>query len=116
MGITEKFSLIHKLNTSRSHWNQFKGLQSKGLNHLSNISPQDMNYIGIDSELVTFIKFFMGFVCVSTGLYIIKVICMCLKLESNCKLDTSNKKKNKKVKQIGSQEQEVIENDTTSGM
>ena len=116
MGITEKFSLIHKLNTSRSHWNQSKGLQSKGLNHLSNISPQDMNYIGIDSELVTFIKFFMGFVCVSTGLYIIKVICMCLKLESNCKLDTSNKKKDKKLKQIGSHEQQVTENNTNNGI
>ena len=116
MGITEKFSLIHKLNISRSHWNQSKDLQSTGLNHLSNISPQDMNYIEIDSELVTFIKFFLGFCCVSTGLYIIKVICMCLKLESNCKLDTSNRKKEKKVEQIGSHEQEIVENNTTNDM
>ena len=109
MGITEKFSLIHKLNRSRSQWQQTKDHHSAGLNHLSNISPQDINTIQIDSELFTFIKIFLGFCCVSTGLYIIKIICQCLKLESNCKLDTSNNKKKKKVKKTGSHESEIID-------
>merc|ERR1712033_145519 len=97
MGITEKFSLIQKLNITRTQWQQTKDHHSTGLNQLSHISPQDINTIQIDSDLFTFIKVFLGFCCVSTGLYIIKIICQCLKLKSNCKFDPSPKKKKKKL-------------------
>ena len=111
MEITEKFLLINKLNKSRSQWQQTKYNHSADLIHLSNISPQDINSIQIDSELFTFIKIFLGFCCVSSGLYIIKIIFQCFKLEYKCKLDTSNKKRKTKVKKTGSHESEMNNDD-----
>ena len=88
MEISDKFSLLHKLNNSRSQLQQTIFNHSADLNHLSNISPQDINAISIDSEILILIKIFLIFCCVSSGLYIIKIIFQCLKFKSKCKLDT----------------------------
>ena len=112
MEINQKFLLINKLNESRSQWQQDKKYShSADLIQLSNISPQDINSIEIESEIITFIKVFLGFCCVSSGLYIIKLIFKCFKLEYKCKLDTSNKKRKTKVRKNGSNEPEMNNDD-----
>ena len=115
MGLSEKYSLIQKLNITRLQWQQTKNDHSAGLNQFSHISPQDININQIDTNILTYIKVFLGFCCIATGLYIIKVICQCFKLKSKCKFDSSSKKRKNKLSKTCSQEPNIIEEDNTIG-
>ena len=103
MGLTEKFSLINKLNITRLQWQEIKKDHTAGLNQIAYKSPQDINNNQIDN-ILTYIKVFLGFCCIATGLYIIKVICQCFKLKSKCNFDSTSKKNKNKLTETCSQE------------
>ena len=114
MGLNEKFSLINKLNITRLQWQEIKKDHTAGLNQIAYKSPQDINNNQIDN-ILTYIKVFLGFCCIATGLYIIKVICQCFKLKSKCKFDSSSKKRKNKLSKTCSQEPNIIEEDKIIG-
>ena len=105
MEINQKFLLINKLNESRSQMQQVKFNHSSDLIQIPNISPQDNYSIEIESEIMIFIKVFLGFCCVSSGLYIIKLMFNCFKLD--CQLYNSNKKRKTKIRKNDSNKSEM---------
>ena len=114
MGLNEKFSLINKLNITRLQWQEIKKDHTAGLNQIAYKSPQDINNNQIDN-ILTYIKVFLGFCCIATGLYIIKVICQCFKLKSKCNFDSTSKKNKNKLTETCSQESNKINVDNIIG-
>ena len=84
---------------------QVKFNHSSDLIQIPNISPQDNYSIEIESEIMIFIKVFLGFCCVSSALYIIKLMFNCFKLD--CQLYNSNKKRKTKTRKNDSNKSEM---------
>ena len=95
MEINQKFSLINKLKDSRLPMQQINFNHTSDLIQIPTISPQDNYSLEIDSNIMIFIKVFLSFCCISSGLYIIKLFFNCFKLD--CKLVNSNYKRKTKL-------------------
>ena len=95
MEINQKFLLINKLKDSRSPMQQIKFNHTADLIQIPTISPQDNYSLEIESNIMIFIKVFLSFCCISSGLYIIKLFFNCFKLD--CKLVNSNYKRKTKL-------------------
>ena len=93
---------------------EIKKYHAKDLNHNSYKSPQDTNN-SQNNELHVYIKVFLVFCCIATGLYIIKVICQCFKLKSKCNFDSTSKKSKNKLSKTCSQEPNIIKEDNIIG-
>ena len=109
-GLSEKLSLIKNLNMSMIQMKEIKKNHAQDLNHNSHKSPHDANN-GQNKELHVYIKVFLVFCCIATGLYIIKVVCQCFKLKSKCNFDsTSGKNKNKITETCSQMSNEINSN------
>ena len=81
---------------------QMKEIEKYHDQDLNHKSPQDSNN-GQSKDLHNYIKVFLVFSSIATGLYIVKLVCKCFKLKSKCNFDSTSGKKKNKINETSSQ-------------